>query len=129
MANPFGLQELTLNQIGDSTHDINAIDSTGAEATSPRKYAYQPIAVIATDHDDTVHSLTTWPDGDDTPTATAANEAYMSEGIAVFVSQRHGEPFKKDSGRKHIIHKAADTVDVPTDVTVLFPNFDYATFE
>ncbi len=130
MANPFGLQEVTLNQLGDSTHAINAIDETGALAASPRKSVYQPFVVIVTDHEDTKNSLTGWPDGGAAPTSTALNAAYLADGIALFSSMRHGEPFKKDNGTlKHILHRADSTPNVPTDVTTLFPNFDYSTFE
>jgi len=59
MANPFGMQEVTLAQLGDETNAVNLV-----AAAQARKSVYQPIAVIVTDHEDTTSNLTTnWPDG------------------------------------------------------------------
>lgn len=133
MANPFGLQEVTLNQLGDSTHAINAVDTTGAVSGSPRKSVYQPISVIVSNHEDTTSNLTTdWPDGTGA-TADAAAEDHMTAEVVIMTSSRHGEPFvkggKRDMSLKHILHEAAGIPAVPVDVTVLYPNFDYTTFE
>ena len=114
MANTLGIQERTLAQISAATNTINLVDLTGAVAASPRKSVYQPIVCRITDHDD--------DDG-----ATGADY----DGMAIFVQQRHGEPWIKEHGLKHVVVKAdADPVTnaTPSDVTVLFPNFDYATF-
>ena len=40
----------------------------------------------------------------------------------------HGHPWLKDTGLTHLIHQTAATPAVPTNVTVLYPNFDYTTF-
>lgn len=107
MANSFNIPEVTLNQLGDSTHAIN---------TTTRKSPYQPLVARATNHaDDTGVDCTT--------------EALLDANAAIFVQKRHGEPWVKDVGTQHIVHKAAATPAVPTNVTVLFPNFNYTTFE
>lgn len=120
MANPFGITEVTLNQLGDSTHAIN---------TTVRRHPYQPLVAIATNHVDTTSNLgSDWPDG--TTNASPENEAHLVNAVAVFVQKRHGEPWQKDANViNHLIHKAAATPAVPTNVSVLFPNFDYTTFE
>jgi hypothetical protein len=115
MANTLGIQERTLAQISASTNTINLIDLTGAVDASPRKSVYQPIVCRITDHDD--------DNG-----ATGAD----TDGMAIFVQKRHGEPWIKEHGLKHVVVQAdADPVTNATasDVTVLFPNFDYSTFE
>lgn len=121
MANPFGLPEVTLNQLGDSTHAIN---------TTTRESVYQPLAVIVTDHDATTSNLTTdWPDGAGSEVSPRMEE-HMNQSVAVFFQRRHGEAWEKDNGElRHRLHKAAGTPAVPTDVTKLWPNFDYSTFE
>lgn len=116
MANNLGIEERTLAQVSESTNTINSIDKTGAISTTPRKSAYQPIVVRITDHVDDDNS-----------------EQDDPEKMALFVSARHGEPWKKDGNV--LVHKVvqadADPVTnpTPTDVSVLFPNFDYSTFE
>lgn len=116
MANTLGIQERTLAQISAATNTINLIDPTGDVAASPRKSAYQPIVCRVTDHEDNV----------------GAEVGTDTDKMAIFRSQRHGEPWLKDTALKHVIIKAAaDPVATPTpvDVTVLYPNFDYSTFE
>lgn len=115
MANSFNIPERTLNQLGDSTNSINVIG--GADG---RTSVYQPLVVRATTHvDDKGTNCTT--------------EALLDSDAVLFVSQRHGEPWTKgsvrDVGLVHKIHKAAATPAVPTDVTLLYPNFNYSTFE
>lgn len=114
MANNLGIQERTLAQVSESTNSINQIDPTGDDATKPRKSAYQSIVVRITDHvaDDNAEA--------DDPTK-----------MALFMSSRHGEPWKADVGLTHLVVQAdADPVANPTsdEVTVLYPNFDYSTF-
>jgi hypothetical protein len=106
MANSFGIIEVTLNQLGDSTHAIN---------TTTRKSPYQPLVARATNHvDDSGVNATT--------------EALLTAGAAIFTQKAHGHPWLKDTGLTHLIHQAAATPAVPTNVTVLYPNFDYTTF-
>ena len=113
MANTLGIQERTLSLMGTATDDINKVDPTGAVATIPRKSPYQPIVVRAIDHEDNDGAETTDPDK-----------------MAIFTSAHVGAPWKKDTALKHIVYKAGvDPLETPVDVTVLFPNFDYSTFE
>lgn len=108
MTNTLGIPERTLNQVGASTNSINVVG--GADG---RLSVYQPLVVRITDHAD-----------------NDASEVGADTGkMALFVSARHGEPWVKDWGLKHILHQAAASPKVPTDVTVLFPNFDYTTFK
>ena len=125
MANPFGLREVTMAQLIDSTHAINLVDATAANAASPRKSVYQPITVIVTNHVDTTSNLTTdWPDGTGAA-ATPEAEEHLNTKVAVFLSRRHGEPWEKDRGLNHIIAKGV----VDLKATVVYPDFDYSTFE
>ena len=110
MANTLGIPERTLAQISAATNTINVIGGVDGRVS-----AYQPLVCRVTDHAD--------DDG---------GVAAFADGMALFVSSRHGEPWTKDWGIKHIvILAAANPVTTPTatDVTVLFPNFDYSTFE
>lgn len=111
MANTLGIPERTLAQISAASNSINVIGGVDG-----RLSAYQPLVCRVTDHDDN--------DAGETGTDT--------EKMALFVSARHGEPWLHAPGLKHIVVKAAaDPVTTPTasDVTVLYPNFDYSTFE
>ena len=99
--------ERTLLQMSVATDTINAVDPVNG----PRFSAYQPMTVIATDHDS------------DQPAGTI-------EERAVFKSARVGEPWiKNDNVVASVIFQQAETpTAVPTDVTVLYPNWDYTTF-
>jgi len=111
MANTLGIPERTLAQISEATNSINVVG--GADG---RLSVYQPLVCRITDHDDN----------------DAAETGTDTDKMALFYSKHHGQPWKKDVGLKHIpIQAAADPVATPTasDVTVLFPNFDYSTFE
>ena len=111
MANNLGIVERTLAQVSEATNSVNVIGGVGG-----RKSAFQPLVVRITDHDDNDVAETDDPNK-----------------MALFVSSRHGEPWKKDANV--LVHKViqadADPVANPTDsdVSVLFPNFDYSTFE
>lgn len=113
MANTLNIPERTLAQISEATNTINIIASTG----DSRRSVYQVLVCRVTDHDDNDAGET----GDD------------SDKMAIFMSTRHGEPWKKDANV--LVHKViradADPVTNPTDpqVSVLYPNFDYTTFE
>tara|TARA_R110000851_G_scaffold57574_1_gene134043 strand:- start:270 stop:608 length:339 start_codon:yes stop_codon:yes gene_type:complete len=112
MANTLSIPERTLAQISASTNSINVVG--GADG---RTSIYEPLVCRITDH----------ADNDAAETGTDTNK------MALFTSARHGEPWKKDFGLTHLVVKAgADPVTAnPTanTVTVLFPNFDYTTFE
>ena len=75
MANNLSIIERTLAQLSDSTNSVNVIGGAGG-----RDSVYQPLTIRVTDHVD-----------DDNAEADDANL------MALFVSCRHGEPFKKDS--------------------------------
>lgn len=137
MANPFNIQEVTLAQLADSTHAINTVDTTGLVSASPRKWVYQPIVAIVTDHEDTTSNLADWPDGGGTPTDTPANVDHMEQTIAVFLQRRHGEQWEKQYGhKKHVIAKGSRgssgvvtpvfTTGVLTGFTVGTPGTGYA---
>ena len=109
MANNLGIPERTLAQVSESTNSINVIGGTDGRV-SP----YQPLVVRITDHDDDTTAEEDDPDL-----------------MAIFVSKAHGHPWVKDVGLIHkVIQADADPVTNATDsdVTVLFPNFDYTTF-
>jgi hypothetical protein len=112
MANTLGIPERTLAQISAASNSINVIG--GADG---RLSAYQPLVCRITDHQDN--------DASETGTDT--------EKMALFYSRRHGEPWIKDANvLEHVVIKAdADPVTnaTPANVSVLFPNFDYTTFE
>lgn len=105
MANTLDIPERTFAQLADSTNSINVIGGTDG-----RESVYQPLVCRVSDHDDN--------DASETGTDT--------DKMAIFVSVRHGEPWKKDVGIQHIIHQGAAPA---TDVTVLYPDFDYSTFK
>lgn len=105
MANTLGIPERTMAQIVDSTNAINTLGGSGV-----RLSAYQPLVVRISDH--------------------ARNDATEvtddADKMALFVSQRHGEPWKNDWGQEHIISEADAT---KTNATVIYPDFDYTDFE
>lgn len=110
MPNTLNIPERTLAQISAATNSINVIGGVNG-----RRSAYQPLVCRITDHKDNVAGET----GSDT------------SRMALFTSQAHGHPWVKDVGLTHrVFRAAADPVasPTPTDVTVLFPNFNYATF-
>jgi hypothetical protein len=117
MANTLNIPERTLAQISSQLDTINIIDPAGAVGVNPRLSAYQPLVCRVTDHDDDDNAATT-------------DEA---DRMAIFKQSRYGEPWTKDANvLEHIIHEAdADPVSnpTPTNVSVLYVNYDYATFE
>jgi len=110
MPNTLNIPERTLAQLSSATDSINVIGGVNG-----RRSAYQPLVVRVTDHADNV-------------TAETGNDANR---MALFMSSAHGQPWIKDTGLRHIVVRAAAnpvTTPTRTDVTVLFPNFDYTTF-
>jgi len=111
MANNLGILEVTLAQLADSTHAINVVGTASGNA----RLAHWDVAVVrVTNHDD-----------DDNAEQDDATK------MALFKSRAHMYPWKKDTGAKHIVEHGHPT-DIPnnlpsTDVTVLYPNFDYST--
>jgi len=82
MSNTLNILERTLAQVGDSTNTLHVLGTTNG-----RSSVYEPLLVRITDH------------ADDDNTKTGAE----ADSMAIFVSQRHGEPFKKDNGV--LVHK------------------------
>ena len=123
MANPFNITERTIEQLATATDTINVVGGAGG-----RLGVYQPLVCIVTDHADAL--TPTWPDN----TGTPEDEKELDRTSVIFVSKRHGEPWTKgalkDIGLKHIIHTPTTTIaGMGKDATVIFPDFDYATFE
>lgn len=113
MANTLNILERTLAQISASTNDVHTLGTANG-----RLSVYEPLVVRITD---SIY--------DKAGTGTDA------DNMALFLSKRHGEPFvlggNKDAAGQHkVVKAAADPVATPTatNVTVLFPNFDYSTF-
>ncbi|MBV1929751.1 MAG: hypothetical protein KUG81_09610, partial [Gammaproteobacteria bacterium] len=71
MANTLNILERTLAQVVDSTNTLHVLGTTNG-----RESVYEPLVVRITDHQDDDNAET----GSDT------------EKMALFVSQRHGEP-------------------------------------
>jgi hypothetical protein len=111
MANSFNIPEGTLSQLGDSTSAFN---------TTTRKSVYQPLVVRAVDHD--------FDNG-----VNADTEEKLTAGAALFYQKAHGHPWilgKSDVATESIVFETkADPLAVPTNATVIYPNFDYSTFE
>ena len=58
----------------------------------------------------------------------------VAEDMALFTSKAHGQPWCADKGHKeHIIHPKAGVTNAPiasgTTMNIIFPDFDYSTFE
>lgn len=104
MANTLGIPERTMAQVVDRTNSINVIGGTDG-----RKSVYEPLVVRITNHA-----------RDNGGTGTD------SDNMAIFTSKRHGEPWKCDVGTEHIISEGDAA---KTNATVIYPNFDYSTFE
>ena len=112
MANTLNIPERTLAQVSESTNSINVIGGVDGRVS-----VYQPLVVRVTDHDDN----------------DVAEVGTDTDKMAIFMSSRHGEPWRKDANV--LVHKVikadADPVTNATDsdVSVLYPNYDYTTFE
>ena len=121
MANNLNIAEVTLAQISDSTHPVNivAADITGAAYYS-RLSVYQPKVVRVTDHD-----------------TNDAGETDDPEKMALFESCAHGQPWRADKGAiEHRIWPLAGVAAAPIVVgtngdkmNIIYPDFDYTTFE
>ena len=105
MANTLNIPERTMAQIVDSTDTINTY------ASRPQQLGCGgPLVVRIVDHDDN--------DSGESGTDT--------DKMAIFSSKHIGHPWVKDTGLKHVISEADDSI---TDATVIYPDYDYSTFE
>lgn len=106
MANTLNIPERTRAQLATASNSINVVG--GADG---RLSVYQPLVCRMTDHQDDDNSET-------------GADAYK---MALFVSQRHGEPWLKNA---NVLEKVThEGLLPPVNVSVLFPDFDYSTFE
>ncbi len=105
MANTLGITEKTMAELVDSTDAINTY------AARPHQLGCGgPLVVRVTDHDD-----------NDT-----GETAKDTDKMAIFSSKQFGQPWVKEHGAKHMISLADDTM---TDATVIYPDYDYSSFE
>ena len=105
----------TLVQVSESTNTINLL--------AARPEALDVLCVRITDHADDTSAYTL--------SGTPPTQAEL-EGMAIFTSAALGQPWVKKGGNSQVIVQAdADPVTnaTATNVTVLFPNYDYSTFE
>tara|TARA_R110000765_G_scaffold88064_2_gene168477 strand:- start:2315 stop:2641 length:327 start_codon:yes stop_codon:yes gene_type:complete len=108
MANNLRIKEVTLAQISDSTSAINTVGNAVGNA---RTSVYQPAVVRVLLHNDDVAAATD-----------------VAEDMALFHSKAHGQPWKKDDCQiAHIIQSG--TGPAASNATVIYPDFDYTTFE
>ena len=112
MANSFNIPEVTLTNIADSTHSIN---------DWIRLYPAQPLVCRVLGHvNDSGAACTT--------------EALLDSDAAIFMSKGLGYPWTLGGSKDHAltseIHDGPNTVGAaPATATVIFPDFDYSTFE
>ncbi len=104
MTNTVNIPGVTLAQAAESTNAVNL--------RGDQDYL-KPRVIRLTDH---VNNDTTEV-GDDT------------DKMALFYQKAYGHPWiqgLRDVDQVHLIHQG--TTAIPTNVTVLYPNFDYSTF-
>lgn len=111
MANTLGIPEVTLAEIS------NAVTTENTRAARPDAMSTGGILVVR---------VTNHADNDASETGTDTDK------MALFTSKHYGQPWKKDVGMKHIVH-ASDVAGTPqtaaANSTVIFPDYDYTTFE
>lgn len=111
MANTLNIIEVTLAQISSAATAINLRDAR------PDGMSHGgPLVCRVTNHADNDASET----GADT------------DKMAIFHSRQYGMPWTKDTGLVHKIHSsvtAGSPITAASDATVIFPDYDYGTFE
>tara|TARA_R110002020_G_scaffold95085_2_gene228339 strand:- start:38 stop:406 length:369 start_codon:yes stop_codon:yes gene_type:complete len=122
MANTANILEVTLAQISDATVRPNIAAEFGlapiAGVKQTRSWSYEPMVVRVTNHP-----------ADDGSTGD------VTEGMALFQSRRHGEPWIMVGHQtEHLIWPLAGAAPAPitteTDAfQIIYPDFDYTTFE
>jgi hypothetical protein len=120
MANTVNILEVTLAQISNSTVRPNLASEfglapiTGVKQT--RSWSYEPMVLRVTDH----------------PADDGGVTDYV-EGMALFCSQRHGEPWVMIGHQtEHLIHPLPGVTNAPivgaASYHTIYPDFDYSTF-
>jgi hypothetical protein len=105
MANTLGITEVTMAQI--------VLPATAINTYAARPQALGnggPLVVRISDHADN----------------DAAEVGTDTDKMAIFSSKAFGHPWVKDQGLKHIVNNGVGTV---LDGTVIYPAYDYSTFE
>ncbi len=105
MTNTVNIPEVTLAQAADSTNAVN---------TRGKQEYLKPRVIRITDHANN----------------DASEVGADTDKMALFHQQALGHPWiqgLRDMQQSHIIHQG--TTAIPTNVTILFPNWDYSTFE
>lgn len=117
MANTLYIREVTLAQISDSTNTVNGIGAVPiANVRQNRSWAYEPMVVRVTDHE------------------ADAGGTDVAEDMALFMSVRHGEPWVMVGHQtEKVTHPLPGAVAAPiaagVNFSVIYPDFDYTTFE
>lgn len=128
MASTLDIKEVTLATISTLTTDVNTTADFGKRenaAGTPtangvvkaaRSDVYKPMVVRVTDHVADVY------------TGVAPYDTV--ESMALFISQRHGEPWcMKGHQPDHIVHDGAAPIATPlVPYSVIYVNHDYTTF-
>ena len=105
MANTLGITEVTMAQI------VLAATAINTYAARPQSLGNGgPLVVRISDHADN----------------DAAEVGTDTDKMAIFSSKAFGHPWVKEHGLKHVVSNANAAL---TDATVIFPNYDYSTFE
>lgn len=118
MANTIEIREVTLAQISDSTNSVNSIGTAPIGVVKQsRSSVYEPIVVRVTNH-----------------VADDGGTADFAEGMALFCSTRHGEPWVMIGHQpEKLIWPLPGVAQAPITIEVdafscIFPDFDYSTF-
>ena len=105
MANTLGITEVTTAQIVLVATAINTY------AARPHSFGTGgPLVVRITDHVDN----------------DAAETGADTDKMAIFSSKAYGHPWVKDTGLSHVVNNAVGTT---LNGTVIYPAYDYSTFE
>lgn len=109
MTNTVGITEVTLAQIGDSTHNVNSLTHATGRGGNP----LQSRVVRVTDHSDNV----------------VAEVGADTDRMALFHSKAYGHPWEKyaGSGDDITVRVGADPTSpaTSTSATVIYPNYKY----
>ena len=105
MANTLGLNEQTMADI------VNSASLMNGYGARPHSFGTGgPLVVRISDHDDN----------------DAAEVGADTDKMAIFSSKAYGHPWVKEHGLKHVVSNGDAAL---TDATVIFPDYDYSTFE